>query len=64
MIIGTRGSKLAILQTEKVCGRLKAAGLEHELTIQTVRSLGDAIMDRGLYEMPEKGVFVKKLDMK
>lgn len=63
MIIGTRGSKLAILQTEKVCERLKEAGLEHELTIQTVRSLGDAITDRGLYEMPEKGVFVKKLDM-
>lgn len=63
MIIGTRGSKLAILQTEKVCERLKEAGLEHELTIRTVRSLGDAITDRGLYEMPEKGVFVKKLDM-
>ena len=63
MIIGTRGSKLAILQTEKVCERLKEAGLKHELTIRTVRSLGDAITDRGLYEMPEKGVFVKKLDM-
>jgi len=61
MIIGTRGSKLAILQTEKVCERLKE--LEYEFTIQTVRSLGDAMTDRGLYEMPEKGVFVKKLDM-
>ena len=61
MIIGTRGSKLAILQTEKVCERLKE--LEYEFTIRTVRSLGDAMTDRGLYEMPEKGVFVKKLDM-
>lgn len=64
MIIGTRGSKLAILQTEKVCKRLKEAGLGHdEFTIRTVRSLGDVMTDRGLYEMPEKGVFVKKLDM-
>ena len=61
MIIGTRGSKLAILQTEKVCERLKE--LEYEFTIRTVRSLGDVRTDRGLYEMPEKGVFVKKLDM-
>ncbi len=61
MIIGTRGSKLAILQTEKVCERLKELG--YEPTIRTVRSLGDVMVDRGLYEMPEKGVFVKKLDM-
>jgi len=61
MIIGTRGSKLAILQTEKVCERLKELG--YEPTIKTVRSLGDVRTDRGLYEMPEKGVFVKKLDM-
>ena len=63
MIIGTRGSKLAILQAEKVCKRLKEAGLRYELAIQTVRSLGDVVTDRGLHEMPEKGVFVKKLDM-
>ncbi|MCW3133703.1 MAG: hydroxymethylbilane synthase [Methanophagales archaeon] len=61
MIIGTRGSKLALLQTEKVCERLKELG--YEPTIKTVRSLGDVRTDRGLYEMPEKGVFVKKLDM-
>lgn len=60
MIIGTRGSKLAILQTEKVCERLKE--LEYEFTIRTVRSLGDVMTDRGLYEMPSEGVFVKKLD--
>jgi hydroxymethylbilane synthase len=63
MIIGTRGSKLAIVQTEKVRERLEGAGVGNELTVQTVRSLGDVMTDRGLYEMPEKGVFVKKLDM-
>lgn len=63
MIVGTRGSKLAILQTEKVCERLKEPGLGYELTIKTVRSLGDVLTTRGLYEMPSKGVFVKKLDM-
>jgi len=61
MIIGTRGSKLAILQTEKVRKRLIELG--YEPLIKAVRSLGDVMTDRGLYEMPEKGVFVKKLDM-
>ena len=60
MIIGTRGSKLAIAQTEKLCERLRAFGVGYE--IKTVQSLGDVITDRGLYEMPSEGVFVKKLD--
>jgi hydroxymethylbilane synthase len=61
MIIGTRGSKLAILQTEKVCERLRELGLGYE--IKTVRSLGDVLTDRALYNMPSEGAFVKKLDM-
>lgn len=61
MIVGTRGSKLAILQAEKVCERLKELGLGYE--IKTARSLGDFLVDRSLYEMPSKGVFVKRLDM-
>lgn len=63
MIIGTRGSKLAILQTEKVCERLRDLGLRDELTKKRVSSLGDVITNRALYEMPSEGVFVKRLDM-
>ena len=63
MIIGTRGSKLAILQTEKVCERLRDLGLRDELTKKTVSSLGDVITNRALYDMPSEGVFVKRLDM-
>jgi len=63
MIIGTRGSKLAILQTKKVCERLRDLGLRDELTKKRVSSLGDVITNRALYEMPSEGVFVKRLDM-
>jgi hydroxymethylbilane synthase len=63
MIVGTRGSKLAILQTEKVCERLRELGFGDVLTKKMVSSLGDVITDRALYEMPSEGVFVKKLDM-
>jgi hydroxymethylbilane synthase len=63
MIVGTRGSKLALLQAEKVCERLKELGLGYNLSIKTVRSLGDILMDRALYDMPSEGSFVKKLDL-
>jgi hydroxymethylbilane synthase len=63
MIVGTRGSKLAILQTDKVCERLRAQGFSDVITKKTVSSLGDVITDRALYEMPSEGVFVRKLDM-
>jgi len=61
MIIGTRGSKLARLQTEKVCERLRELGIEYKIKI--VRSSGDVMLNRSLYEMPDKGVFVKELDV-
>ncbi len=61
MIIGTRSSKLALQQTDQVCKRLSTQGIEYELKV--VRSLGDELPDRALYEMPDKGVFVKKLDL-
>lgn len=62
MIVGTRGSELAVVQTERVCERLRAAGFEDELKVRKVQSLGDALTGRSLSEMPEKGVFVKRLD--
>lgn len=61
MIIGTRGSKLARLQTGKVCGLLRELGIEYKIKI--VRSSGDVMLNRSLYEMPDKGVFVKELDV-
>ncbi|RZN41630.1 MAG: hypothetical protein EFT35_02090 [Methanophagales archaeon ANME-1-THS] len=60
MIIGTRGSKLALVQTEKVGEQLRQLG--YECTIQTVRSLGDILSERALYNMPSEGAFVKQLD--
>jgi hydroxymethylbilane synthase len=63
MIVGTRGSKLAVLQTEKVCERLREQRFSDVITKKTVSSLGDVITDRALYDMPSEGVFVRKLDM-
>lgn len=56
--IGTRGSLLAMAQTDMVIAKIKD---EHpELAIETVvlRTQGDAILDKPLIEFGGKGVFV------
>ena len=61
IILGTRGSKLALKQAEKVVEALTDA-FSVEVEVKTVKSFGDIMQDRALYEMPTRGVFVKKLD--
>lgn len=60
--IGTRGSRLARVQTEWVARALEAAqpGLTTELVI--IQTSGDRITDRPLAEFGGKGLFVKELD--
>ncbi len=61
IILGTRGSELALKQAEKVVEALVDA-FNVEVEVKTVRSFGDIMQDIPLYDMPTKGVFVKKLD--
>lgn len=60
--IGTRGSALAIAQTELVRDKLVAAhpGLEVELV--RITTAGDKDVDRPLHQIGGKGVFTKELD--
>ena len=58
--IGTRGSKLALAQTEKVLYLLEANGIEAEQVI--IKTKGDAVTDRGLHQIGGFGVFVRELD--
>jgi hydroxymethylbilane synthase len=60
--VGTRGSKLALAQTEWV---VKALLTRHpDLRIETViiRTKGDVIVDRPLREVTGKGFFVKEIE--
>lgn len=61
-IIGTRGSKLAVAQAEYVRTKLMQAYPEHEFEILIIRTTGDRILDRPLYELGSKGVFVKEIE--
>src|ERR1700743_2906271 len=64
--LGTRGSKLALIQTGLVRDALAAAvpGLAAPDTIEVgvIRPTGDMIQDRPLSEAGGKGLFVKEIE--
>lgn len=61
MIIGTRGSKLALAQAENVARLLKKQGVETSLKI--IKTIGDRFTDRPLHAVSGGvGAFVRELD--
>ncbi|MGC9434845.1 MAG: hydroxymethylbilane synthase [Methanomicrobiales archaeon] len=58
--IGTRGSSLALAQTEQVCRALAGRGVEVETVI--ISTHGDSATDVPLHEIGGQGVFVRALD--
>lgn len=59
--IGTRESKLALWQANKVRKELDALG--YQSVIVPIKSIGDIIIDKPLYELGVTGVFTKNLDI-
>jgi hydroxymethylbilane synthase len=64
LIIGTRGSPLALAQAHELTGRLAAAlGLPPSaFPHDVIKTTGDAIQDRALSESGGKGLFTKEID--
>ena len=61
MIIGTRGSQLALAQTENVARLLEELGVETSVNI--IKTSGDRFMDRPLHAVSSGvGAFVRELD--
>jgi len=60
LIIGTRGSDLALWQAEFVKDKLKGIGLDAEL--QIIKTQGDRILDLRLDKLEGKGFFTKELE--
>ena len=65
LIIGTRSSPLAMVQTETAADLLRAAHpeLEGQLKVDAVKTTGDLVLDRPLSEIGGKGLFTKELDL-
>ena len=58
--IGSRESRLAVIQSELLLDYLRRSGVETELV--TMKTTGDIILDRALDQVGGKGLFVKELD--
>lgn len=60
--IGTRKSKLAMVQTEIVRREIESRFPEAEIVIVPISTKGDKILDRSLTSFGGKGVFTKELE--
>jgi hydroxymethylbilane synthase len=60
--VGTRGSKLALTQTNYVVGALKKAAPETEANICVIKTSGDIMQDVSLAQIGGQGVFVKEIE--
>ncbi|MGA9995193.1 MAG: hydroxymethylbilane synthase, partial [Pyrinomonadaceae bacterium] len=62
IVIGSRGSKLALWQSEWVKSRLNALHPQTEVRIEIIKTSGDRLKDAPLAIIGGKGVFTKELE--
>lgn len=61
-IVGTRGSRLALVQTELVIARLKGLYPDAEFGISIIKTTGDSVWNTPLHLIGEKGLFIKEIE--
>ncbi len=62
IVIGSRESKLAVVQSEMVADYIREQYPQWEVSLLTMKTTGDKILDRTLDKIGGKGLFVKELD--
>ncbi len=62
LIIGTRGSQLAVWQAEHIAGRLAEAFPGVSVRLERIRTTGDRILDVPLAQVGGKALFVKEIE--
>lgn len=62
IVVGSRESRLAVVQSMTAVNFLKAAHPEIDVALLTMKTTGDKILDRTLDKVGGKGLFVKELD--
>jgi hydroxymethylbilane synthase len=60
--LGTRGSTLALAQSNLIINALKRLHPSLNITLTTFKTSGDQIADRPLHELGGKGLFVRELE--
>ncbi|MEN3039617.1 MAG: hydroxymethylbilane synthase, partial [Candidatus Kryptonium sp.] len=63
IIIGTRGSKLALWQTEFVKEKLSKVVPDLEFEIKIIKTTGDKILNSPLSKIGDKGIFTREIEI-
>ena len=62
LVVGTRGSNLALIQTNLVIDKLKEANPDVEFEVKIIKTKGDLIKNLPLDKIGDKGLFVKEIE--
>lgn len=62
LVVGSRGSRLAVIQAEEFMGQLRDAVPQLELSLVKIRTQGDRDRKSPLIQIGGRGVFVKELE--
>ena len=62
IVIGSRGSKLALLQAQEVVDQLKPANPHLNFELKTIKTAGDIDRKTSLQVLGGKGIFVKEIE--
>lgn len=62
IIVGTRGSKLALIQTNWVVEALKKANPGIEFEVKVIKTKGDLVIHLPLHKIGDKGLFTKEIE--
>lgn len=63
LVVATRGSKLSLLQTEELLAQIRAVEPGIEFEIKIVKTTGDEVQDKPLYQIGVKGIFEKEVNL-
>ncbi len=61
--VATRGSRLSLLQTEEFLSQVRAVEPGVEFEVVVVKTTGDVIQDKPLYQIGVKGIFEKEVNL-
>ncbi|MCS7117142.1 MAG: hydroxymethylbilane synthase [Nitrososphaerota archaeon] len=63
LVVGTRGSKLSLIQTKEVLDRLMENFPDIEFDVKIIKTKGDLDLETPLYKIPQKGIFEREIDL-
>ncbi len=63
LTVGTRGSRLSLIQTQIIADKLKSLEPDLQLNFKVIKTLGDKDRRQPLYQLSQKGIFEKEIDL-